>query len=351
MWWNKESRLNERASYNCIDLSGYLNYPGDVAEHILIAMEGGCTRHQINKALDGSSRREVIDGLIAIRTVPDVESFMKTLTRPLKNVCGSDIRENIKSLGLLLPDEKAHGWCSVKSHVTLQLIQRQAEEEPEITSLFLCFLVADWLIADKGTFNYAKELHGVIESFFDDGTETEHLCIPVADYMEVLAFYYAVSGINPGNAVELCGRTAATLGFPPRRTYHFMLETAALIMMRQKGITAGMSFLKKNHLPAQYEISQVGIRKKLHATLCQEPPLLLETCSDICRRQKNMPEVLFSNKPDRILVLACQIFMEAVTHTPGIWRNIAVSRETQQYISEILSYCNKEVIKNVWNFK
>lgn len=351
MWWNKKEKLSERASYNCIDLTGYFHYPSDVVEQILIAMEEGCTRTQINQVLHKSDRREIISELINIQMVPDVNSFTQKLSESLKSVYRIDIRENIKSLELLIPDDKAHGWSSIKSHITLQEIQKHAEEEPEITILFLHFLVADCLISDTRIVEYSGELNRIIDTFVIDGIKKENACLLSSSCMELLAFYYAVSGTTPGHAIESCGRTAAALGFSPRRTYHFMLETAALLVMVQMGITAGCTFLENNKLPARYEIRQIGIRRKLHAVLYQEPPFLLETCTVICRHPESLSETLFSKNPDRITVLACQIFAEAVMHTQGLWKDITISKEVQQYVKEILSYCRKEVTKNAQNYK
>lgn len=345
------ARLSERASYNCIDLTGYLHYPNDVVEQIIIAMEEGCTRNQVNQALHRGSRQEIIRELMDIRAVPDVGFFTQKLSEAIKNTDGKDIRETIKSLELLLPDDKTHGWSTVKSHISLQEIQKHAEEEPEITLLFLHFLAADRLISSREAADYSVEFNSVISSFFIGGAGNEGICLPEPDYMELLSLYYAVSGTEPGHAVEACGRTAAALRFSPRRTYHFMLETAAMAVMAQKGVTAGCAFLENNKLPARYEIRQIGLQKKIHATLLQDPPFLLDACTAICRRPENLSESLFIKCPDRIMVLACQIFAEAVTHTPGIWKDISIPRETQQYINEIMSYCRKEVTENVRNYK
>lgn len=352
MWWNKNAKLCERASYNCIDLTGYLHYPNDIVEQILFSMEEGCTRNQVDKALRKGGRQETIHELMSMRAIPDVSSFTKKLSEPIRNVSGKDVREDIKSLELLLPDDKTRGWSSVSSHMTLQAIQKHTEEEPEITVLFLYFLAADRLVSSKMA-DYNRELNVVINSFFTGGAGEENKGIrtPGPDYMELLSMYYAASGAGPERAVEACGRTAAALGFSPRRTYHFMLETASLVLMVQKGTTAGCSFLRNHRLPARYGISQVGFPKKIHATLCPEPPFLLETCTAICRHPEKLSEVLFSRQPDRSLVLACQIFAEAVAHTEGIWKDITIPRETQQYVREILSYCRKEVTKNVWDNK
>lgn len=351
MWWNKNARLSERASYNCIDLTGYFHYPTNVMEKILIAMEEGCTRHQIDTALQKSGRREIINELSNIRTFPDVESFTKRISEPLKKMRGMDIREDIKLLDFILPEDKPHDWSSSKSHITLQTIESHMEEEdPEITIQFLHFLVADRLIAGK-KIDYRREMNSVMGSFFTDSTpENETLCLPDIKQMELLAMYYAVSGMRAEEAVNICGRTAAALGFLPRQTYHMMLETATLILMSQGGITAGCAYLEQNKLPARYEIMHVGYQKKLHAVLCQEPPLLLEVCTTICRRAGKLSEVLFSRNPERVTILACQIFAETVSHTAGVWSDITVPKDTKQYMNEILSYFRKEVVKNVRNY-
>lgn len=352
MWWNKNARLCERASYNCVDLTGYLHYPNDIVEQILFSMEEGCTRNQIDKALRRGTRQEIIHELMSMRTKPDVGSFTQKLSELIKNTPGKDIREDIKSLELLLPDDKVHGWSSASSRITLHEIQKHTEEEPEITALFLYFLAADRLVSSKTAVDYNKELDIVINSFFTGGAVDENEGIPPrTDYMELLSLYYAVSGTEPEHAVKACGRTAAALGFSPRRTYHLMLETASMILMFQKGITAGCSFLRNNKLPARYEISQIGLQKKIHAAFCPEPPFLLETCTAICHHPEKLSEVLFSEHPDRILILACQIFAEAIAYTEGIWKDITIPMGTQQYINEILSYCREEVTKNVWNYK
>lgn len=352
MLWNKNTKLCERASYNCVNLTGYLHYPNDIVEQILIAMEEGCTRNQVDKALRKNNRQEILHELVAMRTIPDIDSFTQKLLEPIRNISGKDIREDIKSLELLLPDDKVHGWSSTSSHMTLQAIQKHAEVEPEITSLFLCFLAADRLIADKITADYHGELNVVTDVLFTGEAGDKNQKIPLRpDDVELLALYYAAAGTEPEHAVKVCGRTAAALGCSPRRTYHLMLETASMILMLQKGIIAGCSYLRSNKLPPRYEISQVGLRKKIHAALCPDPPFLLETCAAVCRHPEKLSETLFLENPDRILILACQIFAEAVAHTEGIWKDIMIPRETKQYLNELLSYCQEEVIKNVWNHK
>lgn len=302
MWWNKNAKLCERASYNCIDLTGYLHYPYDIVEQILFSMEENCTRNQIDKALRKDGRQKIIHELMNMRIIPDIDFFTQKLSEPLKNTSGKDIREDIKSLVLLLPDDRAHGWSSVSSRMTLQAIQNHTEVEPEITLLFLYFLAGDRLVSNKAVADYNEELNFVINSFFTSGAGDKNKSItPGPDDVELFSLYYAASGTEPEHSVEVCGRTAAALGLSPRRTYHFMLETASMILMMQKGITAGCSYLKNNRLPARYEISQVGLQKKIHADLCPEPPLLLETCTAICHHPEKLSETLFLRHPDHIM--------------------------------------------------
>lgn len=352
MWLKKNARLSERASYNCIDLTGYFHYPTDVMEKILIAMEEGCTRHQIDTVLQESGRREIINELTNIRSVPDVEYFTKRISKLLKKSCGLDIRENIKLLEFILPEDNPHGWSTSKSHITLQTIERHLEEEElEVSIQFLHFLVADRLIA-RGKIDYFKELNSIAGSFFTDSRfENKTLCLPNIKQMELLAMYYAVSGMRAEEAVNLCGKTAAAIGFLPRQTYHMMLETATLILMNQVGITAGYTYLVQNKLPARYEIMQIGFQKKPHAVLCQEPPLLLEVCTPICCHAGRLSEALFSMNPEHATILACQIFAETVSHTAGIWSDITVPKDKKQYMDEVLSYFRKEVVENVRNYK
>lgn len=352
MWCNKNAKLSERASYNCIDLTGYFHYPADVVEKILIAMEEGCTSHQIDTALHKRNHKEVISELTNIRTIPDVDCFTEKLSGSIRKMRGMDIRESIKLLELILPEDKTHGWSSSKSCITLQAIERHMEEkELEVTIQFLHFLVADYLITERNM-NYGGVLNNVVDFFFlGRGPENERTYLPDLKQMELLAMYYAFSGAEALEAVNICGKTAASLGFLPRQTYHVMLETAALILMNQEGITAGCAFLEKNKLPARYEFVQIGIRKKPYAVLCQETPLLLETCVAICRQAGKLSEALFSESLEHTTVLACQIFAEAVSRTTGIWNDIIVPADTKQYMNELLSYCRKEVTKNIGNFK
>lgn len=349
---NKNTSLSVRASYNCIDLTGYFHYPADMVEKILIAMEEGCTRHQIDMALHKNGHKEIMNELINIQTVPDVDSFVKKLSGSIKKSSGMDIRENIKLLELILPKDKPHGWSTQNSHITLHTIEKyMREEEPEITIQFLHFLAADCLIAGKIT-DYRTELRCMVNSFFTGSSlENEKLYLPNFRQMELIALYYAVSGMEAEEALSICGKTAAALGFLPRQTYHVMLETATLFLMYQEGITSGCAFFEKNKLPVKYEIMRIGLWKKLHAILCQEDPLLLEECIAICRRAGKLSEALFSGSHEHTTILACQLFTEAVSRTAGIWSDITVPKDMQQYLNELLSYCRKEAVKNVWNHK
>lgn len=346
MIFSTKSQLNERAAYNCVDLTGYLHYPKKILTEILYAMENGCSKRQVDLVLKKYKGEDAVLALRNIAGTPDVEFYTEILAGAPHSPVKDALRDEIKILELLLPvSSMTHTWGVANSGFTLQFIQNYIDKaELDISNQIIHLVAADRYSRNNQRFTFKKEIQDAWAEVYGDIQTEDKNILPNSEDMEMLAHFFAICNVKSQSPVSICGHAAKDLGFSPRQTYRFMLETASFMMAIRNGIAAGNIFLQKNILLSRYEFTESGIiRKKLHASLCQEPRLLIEKIIQIYKNgEKKALDELMLNKPGRNQLLVYQMFSEAIYDSSGILKTLEIPLETQRYASEILSFFRKE---------
>lgn len=335
-------RLCERAAINRIDMCGYLNYHPAVMREILIALELGCTKRQIQSAMEVAGPKYFRKSVQNYIGVPDYDSYIDILSdATTEQKALPDVRNEMKKWDLLLPSDKVYGWCSKKKGMTIKAVQAYLDaNEPEFGELFPYFLAADHFIASNKKISFLLCLKEAVEMIgikYDD-----KLLSPALDVSEALAVYLAAAGKSKHETMLLCGEILREFRLEPREAYQCLLDSVAFSNTALNGGAAGAVLLAQKSMPIKYRIIETGIFKKLYLAEPISPsiPLIYPIAQAMRKSPGQEFEALYMLAAGRKSVIVQQAILKAGVYSETIDSFLTLDKPKEQYVKELLAfYC------------
>lgn len=332
--FRQHTLLAERAAFNGIDISQYMEYPPQTIKKILKALEDGYSKKGIDQWVENRKDLErYLDDLAPTENAAIfAHDLLDDINLPQRI---PDMRKQIRKWDLIFPGDSYLGWSSDSIHFTKDKLQRYVDEnDPEAGKNTSLFIWADSILQNR---NDPIFLLKSLKSFELANSE---LCYGMHT-AEYLACYIIFSGYEPEKTVALCGHVASAMGLENKDIYQSMLEAVSMAIAATNGIPAGDIYYKSHKSRIRYKIHEAGfLKKKLIVEELIEKGKLFQNLTEAIKQKENSFDALLRTGAGHNELVLWHSIME-YTNDERINQGVCADREKQQYAEELSHFLEK----------
>ena len=147
--FRQHTLLAERAAFNGIDISQYMEYPPQTIKKILKALEDGYSKKGIDQWVE--NRKDLERYLDDLAPTENAAIFAHDLLNDINLPQRiPDMRKQIRKWDLIFPGDSYLGWSSDSIHFTKDKLQRYVDEnDPEAGKNTSLFIWADSILQNR----------------------------------------------------------------------------------------------------------------------------------------------------------------------------------------------------------